>query len=77
MSDLSEKVLGLSVPYLGPAAKVFMERQTNAHMAGLAFDALESKHLAELSKWIDVSAGLIIEETKAKELSLKIAALGK
>jgi hypothetical protein len=75
MSDLSEKVLTISVPYLGPAAKVFLERQTKSHMDGLVYDALEAKHLAELSKWVNISAGLLIDEGKAKELSDKIGTL--
>jgi hypothetical protein len=75
MSALSDKVFSLSVGYLGPAAKIFLERQTKGHMGGLAFDALEKKHLPELSRWIMISASLVIEADKAKELSGKVACL--
>jgi hypothetical protein len=76
MSALSEQILALSTAYLGPAAKVFLQRQTNAHMSGLSFDALEKQHLPDLSHWVFTSAILIIEEPKAKELSEKIKSLG-
>jgi hypothetical protein len=75
MSALSDKVVTLSITYLGPAAKVFLERQTKAHMNGLAFDALDRQHLPELSKWIFISGKLIIDPAKAKELADKIAKL--
>ena len=75
MSDLSEKALAVSVEYLGPAARVFMERQTKWHLDGLAFDALEPKHVPELAKWVAISAALVVEPAKAKELSDKIGAI--
>ena len=75
MSDLSEKALAMSVQYLGPAAKIFLERQTKFHLDGLAFDSLEPKHLADLAKWVNISAALVIEPAKAKELSDKISAM--
>lgn len=76
MSDLSEKALALSVQYLGPAAKVFLERQTKFHMDGLAFDAVEPQHLPELAKWVGISAALVVDPAKAKELSERIGAIG-
>lgn len=75
MSDLSEKALALSVEYLGPAARVFLERQTKWHLDGLAFDDLEPKHLPELAKWVAISAALVVDPVKAKELSDKIGAI--
>ena len=75
MSDLSNKVITISVNYLGPAAKIFMSRQTTGHMNGLVFDNLERKHLPELAKWVQISAGLVIDKGKAKELAEKIANL--
>jgi hypothetical protein len=75
MSDLSEKATKLAANYLGPAARVFLERQTRSHMDGLTFETLEKKHLADLSKWILISASLIIEKEKAKELADKIGKL--
>lgn len=73
MSQLSEKVLTTSVLYLGPAARMFLERQTKYHLNGLAFDDLQLTHLPELARWVNISAGLIIDKVRAKELSEKIA----
>jgi len=75
MSGFSEQVLELSVPYLGPAAKKFLERQTTSHMDGLSFDQLQKGHLPELGKWVEISAGLLIDKAKAKQLADKIRAL--
>ncbi len=73
MSELSEKILAISTPYLGPAAKVFLERQTKVHMGGIPFDQLRNTDLPELIKWIKISAGLIIDKTKAEEFAGKVA----
>ena len=70
MSILSDKVAALSVNYFGPAARKFLERQTTAHIHGIAFD-----DLAELAKWINVSGSLIIDKVKAKELSDKVVSM--
>ena len=75
MTELAQKVLELATLYLGPASKVFLDRQTQYHMNGLMFDELERKHLPPLSHWVRISAGLLIDKTRAKELSEKIAAL--
>ena len=75
MSALSDKVLAISVGYLGPAAKVFLERQTRAHMGGLLFEALDRPHLPQLAHWVYISAKLVIPPAKAQELSDKIAKL--
>jgi len=74
MSALSDKVLSLSAPYLGPAAKQFLERQCSAHLS-TSFDGLSAEHLPELAKWINISAGLIIDKAKAEELANKVLAL--
>jgi hypothetical protein len=75
VSALSDKALALSVEVLGPAARVFLERQTKWHMDGLAFDALEQKHVADLAKWVAISGALVVDPAKAKELSAKIEAI--
>ena len=41
MSELSDKALAISIIYLGPASKTFLERQTTAHMKGLKFENIE------------------------------------
>ena len=75
MTELAQKVLEIAIPYLGPASKVFLDRQTKHHMNGLIFNELEKKHLPDLSHWVRISAGLLIDKTRAKELSEKISAL--
>ena len=72
MSVLSEKVLKEATVYLGPASKMFLERQTKSHLAGLEFDNLEKQHLPELGRWVELSAGMLIPKEKAKELADKI-----
>jgi len=75
MSVLSEKINAVAVNYLGPAAGVFMERQTRFHLNGLKFEDVEKQHLTDLAKWVQVSAALVIDKQKAKELSDKIAVM--
>jgi hypothetical protein len=76
MSALSDKALTISVEYLGPAAKVLLERQTKFHLNGLPFDALAPEHVPDFAKWVGISSALVIEPAKAKELAAKIAAIG-
>ncbi|XHH08017.1 MAG: hypothetical protein ACFCUE_10625 [Candidatus Bathyarchaeia archaeon] len=75
MTELSEKVLKLASSYIGPVAQRFLERQTTSHMNGLQFNTIEKRHLPELSKWVNISAGLLIDKAKAQELANKILAL--
>ncbi|MDO9027219.1 MAG: hypothetical protein Q7U87_05000 [bacterium] len=75
MTPLAQKVLETTTPYLGPASKIFLDRQTKRHMNGVIFDYLEKDHLPDLSRWVLISAGLLIDKTKAQELSEKISTL--
>lgn len=75
MTDLAQKVLSVSTAYLGPAAKMFLARQTKYHLQGLDYDQLQKEHLSELSRWIFISGSLVIEKDKAQELSQLIAKL--
>ncbi len=75
VTELAQKVLTITTPYLGPASKIFLDRQTKRHMNGVVFDYIESDHLPDLSRWVLISAGLLIDKDKAKELSQKIASL--
>jgi hypothetical protein len=77
MSALSDQVLQISISYLGPAARKFLERQTNSHMDGLAFDDIKPEHLPQLSWWIHASSKLVIDSVRAKEFADKVAAIGK
>jgi hypothetical protein len=73
MNTLAEKVLGITVEYIGPAAERFLDRQTKSHLAGLNFTDLEKGNLAELAKWVKVSASLLIDNSRAQELAEKIS----
>jgi hypothetical protein len=72
MSDISEKVLAITIQVLGPASRRFLERQTKFHLDGLEFDDLKKEHIPELAKWVGISAQLIVDEKKASQLADKI-----
>jgi hypothetical protein len=74
MSDVTNKVLALSKPYLGPAAESFITKQCKAHLKIEAAD-LNSSHLKDLSSWIFISGATLMDRAKALELSKKVAAL--
>ena len=65
-------MLAITIFYLGPTSHMFLQRQTKSHMSGLDFNHLSSEHLPELSKWIKISAGLLIDKDKAQELAEKV-----
>jgi hypothetical protein len=71
---LYEKAIVLSKPYLGPATESFIDRQCKTRLK-IEPPQLMTSQLAELSKWVGVGAGLIMDQTKANELSAKLAAL--
>lgn len=75
MSLTSEKALKVTIDYIGPSAQSFLERQTKHHLNGLDFGKLEKSHLPELSKWIKISASLLISKERAADLSDKILKL--
>ena len=73
MSAVSEKILALSKPYLGPAAESFLSRQCKGHL-NIEMDAITSAQLKDLAMWVERSGSLIMEPAKAAELAKKIAA---
>jgi hypothetical protein len=75
MSVLSDRVLRAGTVFLGPAAQTFFERQTRLHMAGLPFNVLDTRHLPELARWIEISAALLIGDAKAKLLAQQVRAM--
>jgi hypothetical protein len=77
MNALSEQILQISINYLGPAARKFLERQTTAHMDGLFFANIKADQLPQLSWWIHASSKLVIDSLKAKEFADKVAGLRK
>ena len=65
----------MTIPYLGPASRVFLERQTKYHLNGVIFSEMEAQHIPALSRWVQISAGLLIGKARAAELSKKISRL--
>jgi hypothetical protein len=74
MSGLSEKALAIGKSYLGPAAESFLARQCSAHLK-VDFKELSKDHLKDLSKWVEVGAGLLIDPPKAAEMAKRISLL--
>ena len=72
MNLYADAVLKLTTEYVGPSAKAFLERQTRSHMGGLEFGNIDRSNAADLARWVNVSAGLLIGKEKAKELSERI-----
>ena len=62
MSALADSVLRITRKYLGPAARVFLERQTKYHMDDLAFADIRPAHLPELMHWVRVGSQLLIKD---------------
>ena len=73
MMSLYDNVLNVARPYLGPAAEKFLSRQID-HLDTDAQN-MASQHLDELAKWCLSSGKLIMDESKAQELSQKVKAL--
>ena len=73
MSVLSDKVVTISKPFLGPAAESFLSRQCKSHLK-IELGDLNSTHLKELAKWVELGAGLLMEQAKASDLSRKVLA---
>jgi len=71
---LYDKAVAVSKPYLGPATESFLDRQCKTRLK-IEPAVLMTAQLAELSKWVGIGAGLIMDQAKANELSKKIAAL--
>lgn len=65
----------MTTSYLGPASKLFLERQTKMHMNGLELANIRKEHLSELAKWVNISASLLISKERALELSERIKRL--
>ncbi len=72
MSALSDKLLTLSKPYLGPATESFLARQCKGHL-NIDFLAISAANLKDLATWVERSGALIMEPAKASELAKKIA----
>ena len=73
MSATSEKIIGLSKPYFGPATEPFLARQCKSHLK-IELNDLGPAHLKDLAKWVELGAGLIMDPAKGTELARKICA---
>jgi hypothetical protein len=74
MSAISEKVIGITKPYFGPAAESFLSRQCKSHLK-IELGDLAPTHLKDLAKWVELGTGLLMDQAKGAELGRKIAAL--
>jgi len=74
MNQLSQKIITLSTDYLGPASERFINRQVVQHLKK-DLDTLDLADLQDLSHWVNVSAGLLIDKARAQELASKITSL--
>jgi hypothetical protein len=61
MNALADRVLKITAAYLGPASKVFLERQTRGHM-GVEFADIQAAHLPKLLYWIRLSSRLLVNQ---------------
>lgn len=74
MSDITNKVLAVSKPYMGPAAEAFLARQCKLFLK-IDMGALASSHLKDLANCFETGARAIMDPAKSTELAKKIAAL--
>jgi len=74
MSEVTNKVLAVSKPYLGPAAEQFLARQCKLFLR-IDSAALTAANLKELAGCFEIGGRAIMDPAKATELAKKIAAL--
>lgn len=71
---LYERVVDVARTFLAGSTEQFMERQCRTHL-GIAPEEIGPQHLAELARWTEVSASLLIRREDAKALRKKIETL--
>lgn len=74
MTVLSDQLIRIATEYFGPAASTFMSRQCK-HLKLNSIEELTFDHLPEYSKYVEISAGLLIGKEKAKLLKEKVLEL--
>ena len=63
MNNLSKQLIEIATNYLGPAGERFITRQVTSHLeGGITLETLAPEHLPELSKWVGVSAALLLTD---------------
>ena len=67
--SLSERIVHIAAAFLGPATRMFLEKQTKSKMNNLALDQVKDDHLPELFRWIHISCSPILKERVADLLS--------
>jgi hypothetical protein len=67
---LYDDIVSVSKPYLGIATDAFLKRQLK-HINRTP-ESLDKSCIPELSKWIEISAKMLMGEAKAKNLKEKI-----
>lgn len=72
--SLYDNVLNVARPYLGPATEKFISRQIDQHLNTVAQN-IATQQLEELANWCLISGKLVMDESKAQELSQKVKAL--
>lgn len=70
-SEFYQQVFALLQPHFGPMTARFLNRQINAHIDKDPY-TISSADRQELARWIDISAGLLLDDKIAKELAAKI-----
>jgi|GEM_PF-435786 len=73
MSILAEEITAVAARYLGPEARRFLERQALHLDGGVTLETMKDNDVGKFAWWVGVSAKLIMDKEKARELSLKIA----
>lgn len=71
---LYEHVLEIVRPYLGDKAEKFLVRQCRVHIS-IETDKLTKEHLPVLSRWVGISASLLVSTEDADVMRQKIEAL--
>lgn len=66
--SLGEKIVHIAAAFLGPATRMFLEKQTKSKMNNLELDEVKDDHLPELFRWIHVSCRPILKERVAELL---------
>jgi hypothetical protein len=68
---LYEQVVSVSRTYLGPATEAFIARQCKSHLKKESAE-LARADMATLAKWMEIGAGLLMDQAKAAELATKV-----
>ncbi|MBL4693817.1 hypothetical protein JKY72_00410 [Candidatus Gracilibacteria bacterium] len=71
MNELTKKVIAITIEDLGPAAERLVLRQIRSHLKKDPAD-LTVADLPELAKWIELSAGMLINVETGKAMADRV-----